>query len=100
MQTNSEIKCVVRQLKKMADVKKIMLFHKKNSLNGGLSAFKICAVIETIDKPMLEMRIYREIDSEIPFDVVIYTPEEWRILSEEKGTFANKVAKTGCEIIE
>lgn len=99
MQTNSEIAFVIEQLKQIADVKKIMLFHKKNNVSGNLSGFKMCAVIETIDKSMLEKRIYRDIDSEVPFDVVIYTPQEWEILSHEEGTFANKVAKTGCELI-
>lgn len=100
MQLNSEIEYVARRIQEIADVKKMMLFHKKNNVVGDLSGFKICAVIETIDKNMLEMRIYRDIESEVPFDVVIYTPDEWQVLSKESGTFANKVAKTGCEIIE
>lgn len=99
MQINDEIKSVAQQIKKMTDVKKIMLFHTKNNVHGNLSGFKMCVITDTADKVMLELKIYREIESDIPFDVVIYTPHEWECLSAENGTFAHKVEKTGCEII-
>ena len=99
-QINSEIIDVVDSIRNIADVKKVILFHKKHSVSGKLSGFKICAVIETLDKKALEKKIYRDIDSEIPFDVVIYTPDEWEDLSQENGTFAHKITMTGCDLID
>ncbi len=91
---------VARELQAITDVKKLYLFNQKNSVGGSLSSFKLCAVVQALDKQALELQIYRQIDSAVPFDIVLYTLDEWSTLSSEEGTFAHKVLQTGCDLIE
>ena len=72
-----------------------MLFNVKHSPNGEVKGFKLCVVMETADKAGDEKRIYLDIDSDIPFDVLVYTPREWDALLLEQHSFANRIMREG-----
>ena len=91
---------VVEQITKLVDVHKIILFSKKEDLTGEISSFKICVIISCGMKNVCEKNIYINVDSEIPFDVVVYTYEEWENLRKTKGSFGNKIDNIGRVIYE
>lgn len=86
---------VTRQIIPMFDPKKIYLYNRKVSPNGAVVSFKLCIVAAVEDKLDAERRIYRNIDSEVPFDVLIYTPEEWDSLCRDIHAFAKRIEQTG-----
>ncbi|MEF9984569.1 MAG: hypothetical protein RSD67_06155 [Oscillospiraceae bacterium] len=92
------INSVVEQIVDVVEVDKIILFSKKQDLEGKLSSFKICVIIKKETKTESEKEIYINVDCEIPFDVVVYTSNEWNKLVNEKGSFGNKVNRTGSVI--
>ena len=62
-----------------------------------LTSFKIALVVDNSITSVseLECRLYLNIDSELPFDIVIYREEEFEELKNEIGTFAWKINNSG-----
>ena len=79
---------------------KIYLFSNKRGPMGKTSGFKLCVIMDCEDRDEIQREIYRSIDSEVPYDIVLYTPEEWSELTERKGSFAQKVFETGVLVHE
>lgn len=73
----------------------IYLYNQKFGANGGSLSFKLCVVGDFEDKERVEREIYRSIDSETPFHLLLYTWEEWCGLQEKPGSFAEKICRTG-----
>lgn len=99
---NTELLCinsVMTDIKKIIKPDEIILFHKKVDNAGKVISFKICLVVETNgdfdEKLEIEKNIYKNIDSDVPFDVIIYTCDEWDRLKFEKHSFANNILKRG-----
>ena len=90
-----EIRKVCEEIKNKFKTQKIIIYSKKNDLMGHISSFKICAVIDTPNILQCESEIYGSVDSDLPFDVLIYTPEQWEKYSVQKDSFASKIAHTG-----
>ena len=42
-----------------------------------------------------EGRLYAELESELPFDLLVYTEEEWRLLLGTELSFARHIRDTG-----
>jgi hypothetical protein len=54
--------------------------------------------METEEKAEAEKRIYLDIDSDIPFDVLVYTPREWESLMLQKHSFAKRITQEGTYV--
>ena len=69
----------------------------KINTEGELTSFKIALVVDNSITSVseLECRLYLNIDSELPFDIVIYREEEFEELKNEIGTFAWKINNSG-----
>lgn len=78
----------------------IILFSEKKNLKGELSSFKICIVANTNNKEGVEHLLYLNIESDTPFDILIYTVEEWGISCLKKGSFAQKILENGYCLYE
>lgn len=74
----------------------LFLFSLKRSPSGEAKSFKVCVVLDTKDKAAAEKRIYLDIDSEIPFDVLVYTPDEWSALLREEHSFVRRITEEGA----
>ncbi|MCQ2464432.1 MAG: hypothetical protein MJ095_02480 [Oscillospiraceae bacterium] len=79
----------------------IILISSKVSTDGSLAGFKLVVIVN--DNPEesisdLECRLYMQIDSEIPFDLVLYSRSEWEKFKNDTGTFAWKTHNTGVYI--
>lgn len=87
------IQNVVNEIVQLFSPKRIYLFSQKINIQGSVTSFKLVIVSEHADS--LEHDIYLQVDSPIPFDVVVYTPEEWESLSQTEHSFASRVKKNG-----
>lgn len=91
----ANIRPILYSIKKHVNPSEIILFHKKISNLGKIIGFKVCLIMEVEDKFEVEKNIYRHIDSEVPFDVIIYTCDEWNELKLKKHSFANNILERG-----
>ena len=90
-----DIKDTIEKIKKLVNPAKLILFHRKVANNGLTMSFKICIITDSENKFEIEKQIYNSVDSDIPFDVVLYTIDEWEKLKLNDTSFANKILKRG-----
>ena len=93
------VTAVARQLRTLFPLEGLYLFNVKRDLDGAITAFKLCAVVAGGDKQVLERRVYRSVDCEIPFDILFYTVTEWRAMLADANSFASRIQRLGREII-
>lgn len=74
---------------------KIYLFSKKQKLCGDCCSVKLCVIIPDGNSRVVEQRLYVEVESELAFDVLVYTADEWKKLLDNKMSFAAQIEKTG-----
>jgi acid stress-induced BolA-like protein IbaG/YrbA len=98
MQINNCVKTVCDKIISRFSPEKIILFNSKFKTSGETGSFKICIIKETADKSEIEKQIYLEIESEISFDILIYTPEEWEKHTADIHSFAYSISKKGTVI--
>ena len=94
------VECVSKKIVEMLAPRSIYLYNQRIGACGQTSGFKLCVILSTQDKAKVERDIYLHIDCEIPFDVIIYTPEEWEALASRPDSFACKIKQTGKVVYE
>jgi len=62
------------------------------------SDIDLCIIKDTDNKRDLITNMYVEVESEIPFDIVLYTNEEWNRCLGDKTAFAYHINNTGVII--
>jgi hypothetical protein len=99
-----ELKQPIRQLNeeiiRLCDPRKILLFSEKQNPCGELSSVKFCVIIASGDPHKVEHHLYVEVDSPVPYDVLVYTTEEWEKLLNIKMSFASHIQRTGRVLYE
>lgn len=80
---------------RLAAPETILLVSRKEAVDGSLTAVKLCVVIGEGDPDAVERRLYMDIDSDLPYDVLVYTRGEWDRLAEDVASFASRIRKTG-----
>lgn len=73
---------------------------KMDAHTGGVRDTDLCLVVETADKSALEHRLYISVESDISFDLIIYTPEEWDTLTADPQSFAHRIREKGKVVYE
>lgn len=62
------------------------------------SDIDLCVVQDTEDKRQLLTDMYVEIESDVPFDIVLYTNKEWDECVKDTTAFAYQINNTGVTI--
>ncbi len=62
------------------------------------SDIDLCVVQDTDNKRQLLTDMYVEIESEVPFDIVLYTNTEWNECIQDESAFAYQINNTGVKI--
>ena len=62
------------------------------------SDIDLCIVVDTNNKRNLITDMYCSIDSDKPFDLVLYTPDEWQQCVSDTTSFAYKIANEGVKL--
>lgn len=92
------IMTVVNSIAQKFSPEKIYLFSNKRGGVGKSAGFKLCIIVESENMAGLEREIYLQVDSEVPFDIVLYTPAIWMKLLERKGSFASRIVSAGVVV--
>ena len=98
MKDNKFIKELVQKLVDFRhEITRIYLISVKVGTSGNLKSFKLGLIVDDCIKSTSELAasIYFNIDSELPFDIVIYTQTEFYKLNKDVGTFAYKIVEAG-----
>ncbi|MGI5894741.1 MAG: hypothetical protein ACOX6P_09140 [Candidatus Merdivicinus sp.] len=95
MDLSPHVSCLTKEIATLCDPEKIYLFNAKRSLAGNVTSFKLCIIADTESKAALERRIYLELDCEIPYDLVLYTPNEWGEFLQKPHSFAGEIKEKG-----
>lgn len=80
--------------------RKVLLFSRKQDRQGRPTAVKLCIIIPDGDSEGAERRLYLEVESELPFDALVYTIQEWEELLTSPGSFACRIQETGSVLYE
>ena len=91
---------VVKQIISVVNVNKIILFSKKQNPNGQISSFKLCVIISENDTSRYEKEIYIKVDSDVPFDVLVFSENEWEKYKCRKDSFCSRINTVGSVVYE
>lgn len=98
MQVSDTVREVCDQIEKDFTPQQIILFSCKRNVEGETGSFKLCVIMETDDSREAERKIYLGVESSVPFDVLVYTPEEWSRIRSQEHSFARRIAEKGTVI--
>ena len=74
---------------------RIYVFNQKSSPSGEVTAVKLCVIVPGGDPRETESRLYVQLESDLPFDLLVYTQEEWHRLLQTRLSFARHIRETG-----
>ena len=75
---------------------KLLLFgsQAKNTA-GRFSDINLCVVVEVTNTRKLLADMYLNIESDVPFDLLLYSPDEWERCIADQTSFAYQIVKKG-----
>lgn len=79
---------------------RIYLFSVKMNMSQEIASFKLCIIASVQDKAQLEQDIYLNLDCELPYDLVVYTAEEWEAFLKNPLSFAHSIMEKGRKIYD
>lgn len=95
MKTQKPIDRLCDEIIRLCSPSKILLFSQKQRPSGDICSVKLCVIIPDGDSHQIEHLLYVNVDSEFPFDVLVYTEKEWDDLLKSRMSFANRIQKSG-----
>jgi len=100
MSDNQLINRTVDEIRRICDPLSIILVSNKVNTEGDLVGIKLVVIVPDGDESVgeLECRLYMQIDSDIPYDLVLYSQSEWEQFKNDIGSFAWKIHNTGAYI--
>ncbi len=93
-----EIQAVADEIAELGKPIRIYLIsHKTNHATNQLASFKLALIVPDDTKSIseLECYLYTAVDSDCPYDLVLYKESEWNTLSEDPRTFAWSIKEDG-----
>ena len=85
----------VDQIVKLFSPSRVIEYNTKYDMDGKLRSFKLCIVGKIQDKKKMLTQIFDEVDSEIPYDILLYTDEQFEELKDSSDAFASRVNQKG-----
>lgn len=95
-----EIKKVTEKVVKLLGPELVILYGTKINVSEKLKGFDLCVVAQTENKTEAEKKVYLEVEAEMPFNVLIYTPDEWNKQLEEELSFAEHINRKGTVVYD
>ena len=93
--SDKEIEETVDQIVKLFSLSRVIEYNTKYDMDGKLRSFKLCIVGKIQDKKKMLTQIFDEVDSEIPYDILLYTDEQFEELKDSSDAFASRVNQKG-----
>jgi hypothetical protein len=92
---NHNVNNIVTDILKIINLSALIMYHQKIGNNDEVLGCKFCIIMHTDNKLEIEKEIYKRVNSDIPFDVIIYTVDEWNRLSIKEHSFAKHILEKG-----
>jgi len=102
MELIKEVSSICNELLALFDIEKMIVFgikRKENDLSVTDVDIAVISNVLSCKNDWLK-KAYLEIDSDIPFDLFLYTPEEWDISVRDSASFASRILRKGCVVYE
>ena len=87
-------------IRRLAHPQRIVWFSQKTAPDGSPAAVKLCVIISEGDPHQVEQHLYLEIDTDFPFDALVYTAAQWDALSRVPYSLAHRAAESGRVLYE
>jgi predicted nucleotidyltransferase len=96
MTIENEIQSIKNQLVELLSPKSIILFGSQSKGTARKNSdIDFCIIKNTDDKKALLTNAYIHIESTKPFDLILYTEDEWNAAQDELSSFAHLIKKGG-----
>lgn len=99
---SKEISYICQRIKECFDVEKLIVFGvKRREKDSSITDVDICVIAKDIDdKKSWLKKAYLEIDSDIPYDLFLYTLNEWNDCIKQTKSFASRIERKGLVVYE
>lgn len=87
-----------QEIVSLCQPEEIWLYNRKLDLEGKTTSFKLCIVVDSADKHLVEQKIYLALDCPVPYDLTVYTPDEWKRAGENPHSFASSILTKGQKL--
>ncbi len=88
---------LIEQLKEIFNAEKVYVFGVKYNAENEVTDFDVCIVADfkECERNALLKRAYIETDFDVPFDIFLYTPNDFDELAEEPASFVSRILRIG-----
>ena len=98
---NEEIKRICDEIVRLCAPVRVILYNKKtDGTTGRLREVSLCVVINGDDAEGTERALYMGIDSDLAFNLILYTSGQWIELTADEQSHACKIMRKGSVIYE
>ncbi len=92
----NEFEKLLSELQRRSAAEKLIVYGiKRVGAGERVREVSVCIVADCADKQALLNSLYLDIESEIAFDLLVYTPSEWAELSADPQSYASRIAEKG-----
>lgn len=92
---------ICREICALCDPNLIIMFGQKmDYANDEIRDISLCVIVDTDDKEELENTIFLNVDYDMSFNLLIYTPEEWSRLIPDPQSYAHRITEKGTTVYE
>ncbi len=99
---DKEISFICDEIKQSFDVEKIIVFGvKRSEKDNSIVDLDLCIISKEIkNKNAWLKKAYLEIDSDVPYDLFLYTSAEWEECIKQSKSFASRIERKGLVVYE
>ena len=91
----SELESTVKQICEIAEVEKVILYGVKHTVSGeNIREVNFCVVVRGTPAEA-EKKIYRELDIDMPYNLLIYDKESFERLSSDPTSYVSSILNKG-----
>lgn len=93
---NAQVEAILVGILSHCAPRAVILYGEKHTLaTSEIKSLDFCVILPDADKPALLRELYLTIASEIPFNVLLYTCDEWKTLTADFSSYASAIRKKG-----
>ena len=88
MEYDERITLLCEQIAALVRPVRIIIYSVKKTPAGDLVSFKLCVIVREPECDKIEQKIYLTLECEVPFDVLVYSLDQWNDSIEDPDSFA------------
>ncbi len=96
-----DVKNILNAILKICDPVSVIMYGEKKDVSSNMvKSVDLCLIVEDYPKDELLKKIYVEVESDIPYNILIYTANEWEEMTGDPLTYASRIQEKGTVIYE